>query len=82
MEKTKLNTIDSLMNAKTPEEAEIIIRSVLRSLEEHRVHEHLIARFCLKLSDQLLKNRKTCNDDRLCLILDQSISLLKQLNYS
>lgn len=82
MEKTLLGVTDSLMHVKTCGEAEVIVRMSVRNLEEHRVHKHLIARFILKLTDQIVLKRRTCEEEQQQLMLDELISFLRHFNYS
>lgn len=78
MEKTLLGVLNSLMNVKTYGEAEAIVQTAIRNLEEHQVHKHLIARFILKLTDQIVLKKRVCEEDQMRLILDQLISFLRQ----
>ncbi|ASS49597.1 MAG: hypothetical protein A3D31_02200 [Candidatus Fluviicola riflensis] len=66
------------MNVITYDEAEVIVQMAIRNLEEQQVHKHLIARFILKLTDQIVLKKKVCEEYQMRLILDQLISFLRQ----
>lgn len=80
MEQLKLDTIDKILHSKSKEEIEKHISLALNKLEDHKVNEHLIERFKLKLIDLLDLKKIVYKDSDSKILLDFSISILKKIN--
>lgn len=80
MEQLKLDTIHEILNSTTKDEIEKHISLALNKLKDHKVNEHLIERFKLKLIDLLEMKKDDCQDSRKKNLLIFTMAKLKNIN--